>query len=78
MGYVGWILFLLTAMGLALCVRRLLQYDTFVKSYDRDMSFLIDYCKHLAKQDLISDAPEVVRFHRIVQTIANRQELKDG
>lgn len=64
------ILCIVEGILLTIAVKRLFQFQAVIQHIDDSVFMLVSYCKKLERQALISDAPEVVRFHTLVKNVA--------
>ncbi len=81
------LIFLCILLGVLLVIacKRILQYQGVIDSTTDSVDALVFYCDKLKRQALISDAPEVIDFHRMVMNVANNfkaatrpEEERDG
>lgn len=56
--------------SLFIAIKRLFQFQTKAQFMHDSVFVLVTYCQKLEKQALISDAPEVIRFHELVKNVA--------
>jgi len=63
---------------LVIAAKRMLQLQSSLQVLDDSIEMLVRYCKKLREHALISDAPEVVKFHKLVMEVSNlmKKEVK--
>lgn len=64
----------LLSVALVIAIRRLIQFDNFVKFLNDDVNEIILFLRNLVSRDLFSNSPEVLAVHREFKMFLERME----